>query len=254
MKKTSQNRNKQKKEEIMKALIFALILLSFGMVYALTGQGDSNSATFDTVDPAIAVTVPLGNATWYIGYNYQINWNATDTNFPAEPIKIEYSSDGGSNYSVVDASAENTGDFAYTAAVPASANARVRLVATDTFGNNALSLNPGVFNVAYCPPPQVTVNSVSQRTDGTKTVDIYYDLADVNNDACAISIFVSENNGSTYAIVPESLNLSGDVGAGIMPGAGKHVVWVAGNEARTFDGNTFRVRVQANDGTNPPQP
>jgi hypothetical protein len=148
----------------------------------------------------------------------------------------------------------NLGSYSWLVTAPSSANAKVQISATDSFGNNAAVENTGTFYIAYCPPPSVSNISVAQRTDGSKTVDIYYDLADVNGDQCDISLLVSENNGSTFNISPDALNLTGDIGENIIPGIGKHIVWVAGNESRSFDGSSFRVRVMADDGTNPPQP
>ena len=48
--------------------------------------------------------------------------------------------------------------------------------------------------------PMVTGVSISQRTDGSGTVDIWYTLSDANNDRCSISVLVSDNGGSSLAV------------------------------------------------------
>ena len=48
--------------------------------------------------------------------------------------------------------------------------------------------------------PEVSSVSVSQRTDGSGTVDIYYTLSDADSDRCSISIEVSDNSGSSWGV------------------------------------------------------
>jgi formylglycine-generating enzyme required for sulfatase activity len=97
--------------------------------------------------------------------------------------------------------------------------------------------------------PVVTNVTMVQRTDGSKLVDISYDLSDAENDNCTISILVSTDGGSSYTITPTAANLSGDIGAGITVGIGKHIIWNIGAESYTIDLSTYRAKVLAEDGT-----
>lgn len=95
--------------------------------------------------------------------------------------------------------------------------------------------------------PEVTNVMVSQRTDGSKLVDIYYDLFDAEGELCDITFKLSDNNGGSYDIIPSPDNLSGDFGDDLPGGAGKHIVWDAGAENFSLDGS-YLYRVYANDG------
>jgi hypothetical protein len=96
-------------------------------------------------------------------------------------------------------------------------------------------------------PPEVANVTASQRTDGSGLVDIYYDVADTENDSLTIELIISLDNGGSWTIVPNPALLSGDVGQGIMQGAGKHVVWDAGAEQVVYDDNLYRAKVIARD-------
>jgi len=93
--------------------------------------------------------------------------------------------------------------------------------------------------------PRVCCVTASQRGDDSKLVDIHYDLADADNDACTVWIGTSDNGGVSWR-VPAS-TCSGDVGAGITPGTNKAVVWDGCADIPGQTG-TFRVRVWADDG------
>jgi len=101
--------------------------------------------------------------------------------------------------------------------------------------------------------PVISNVTASQRTDGSKIMDIHYDLYDADADSCTISIQVSANSGVSYDILPSPANLSGDVGADILSAPGKHIAWNAGAESYSLDGS-FLCRVYADDGSSPPMP
>ncbi len=70
----------------------------------------------------------------------------------------------------------------------------------------------------------ITNLTVSQR-EGTKLIDVSYDIvSDVTNKS---PISLSIQNGSTNVT---SISVSGDVGAGVAPGAGKSIVWDMGSD------------------------
>ena len=104
------------------------------------------------------------------------------------------------------------------------------------------------------PPmaPVVSNVSSSQRTDGSKLIDIYYDLFDANGDLCDITLKVSDNDGASFDIIPSLANLSGDFGDDLSLGTDKHIVWAAGAESYTLEGDSYLYRVYADDGTTPP--
>lgn len=76
--------------------------------------------------------------------------------------------------------------------------------------------------VASAQPASISNILVSQRTDGSSLVDIFFNL---NGPASAynIGLEVSFNGGTTYTPVPPAF-LSGDTGP-IAPGNNRHIVW-----------------------------
>jgi len=99
--------------------------------------------------------------------------------------------------------------------------------------------------------PVVFNTSIVQRSDGSKIVDIYYDLFDANGDNCEIGLKLSEDGGTTFNIIPTPALLIGDIGQDIAPGFGKHIVWDAGAENRDFDASQFMAKFTAEDGQKP---
>lgn len=93
-------------------------------------------------------------------------------------------------------------------------------------------------------PPQITNVRASQRTD-TKLVDIYYDAADADGDLLKIRIEISDNDGARYSV--PAFSLTGDIGEGVAPGNGKHIVWDAGTDWDGEYSDKMRVKVFAID-------
>jgi formylglycine-generating enzyme len=99
--------------------------------------------------------------------------------------------------------------------------------------------------------PIIYNTSVAQRTDGSKLVDIAYDLFDANGDLCEVSLQLSSDGGATFSYSPNPANLSGDIGQNIAPGAGKAIVWDAGAEGIDFDGDQYTIKFTVDDPTRP---
>ena len=97
--------------------------------------------------------------------------------------------------------------------------------------------------------PVVSNVVASQRGDGSNLVDIRYSLADADGDNCTVFVMISNDGGTRWAI--EAVSMSGDVGTGISPGTGKHVVWDVGTDAPGLIGDNFKARVVADDGRHP---
>jgi len=93
--------------------------------------------------------------------------------------------------------------------------------------------------------PVVSNVVAAQRGDGSKLVDIRYDLADAEGDACTVWPAV-QNTGDASWRIPV-LTISGHVGAGQTPGTNKQIVWDAGGDIPGWTGS-FKVRVFADDG------
>jgi formylglycine-generating enzyme required for sulfatase activity len=97
--------------------------------------------------------------------------------------------------------------------------------------------------------PVVSNVSASQRADDSKLVDIYYDLSDADGDLCTVWIAISDNNGLSWSV--PAITCTGAVGAGISPGANRHIIWDAGRDVPGKIGD-FKARVYADDGKGDP--
>jgi formylglycine-generating enzyme required for sulfatase activity len=114
----------------------------------------------------------------------------------------------------------------------------------------AVVLGLGADGALADSPPVVSNITASQRTDGSKLVDIRYNLTDADGDACMISVQVSDDGGSSWAVPITAL--TGAVGAGIAPGTNKLIVWNSATDLPGAFGSQFKVSVCADDSQAPP--
>ena len=106
----------------------------------------------------------------------------------------------------------------------------------------------GPHYAAASAPPVVSNVRAAQRA-GTAYVDITYDLADPDSSSLTVSVAVSTNAGATW--FSPGASLTGQIGSGLAPGAGKPVVWNAGSDLPAKLFANVRVQVTADDATAP---
>ncbi len=90
--------------------------------------------------------------------------------------------------------------------------------------------------------PLVTNVSAAQRTDGSKMVDINFDLV-YEQPLFYISAEVSFDGEQTFQPLT---SITGDAGNAVQPGTGKHIVWDAGADASNTTNETSIFRITAN--------
>ena len=95
--------------------------------------------------------------------------------------------------------------------------------------------------VIFSQTPSITNITVSQRTDGSGNVDIYYDLAGPGS-SYFITMEVSFNNGNTFtAVSPTFLNGY----TGVIPDINRHLIWNGkGSNNNTYSTQT-KVKLMA---------
>lgn len=129
---------------------------------------------YDTTNPVVALTLPSAASVLAGGTSSNVTFTATDTYFDANPIKFEYSLDGGTNWTVVSTTLANTSPYSWS--VPAAtniSNARVRVTATDRAGNSAAATSSN-FAIDSLPP---TLSSFSINAAAATTSSYYVKLA-----------------------------------------------------------------------------
>ncbi len=93
--------------------------------------------------------------------------------------------------------------------------------------------------------PKVSNIRASQR-DGTKLVDILYDVEDAENDKLTIRVEISADGGNRYNIPARAFE--GAVGSSIDPGKNKKITWNAGIDWDGEFSDKMQVRITASDG------
>jgi parallel beta-helix repeat protein len=99
------------------------------------------------VVPTISVTAPNGGETWQAGTSQAITWTS---NGGVGAVKIEYSTDGGSNYAVVAASTANDGTFTWIVPNPAALSCLVKVSETD---GSPSDTSDATFTITAGPAP-----------------------------------------------------------------------------------------------------
>ncbi len=94
--------------------------------------------------------------------------------------------------------------------------------------------------------PQVDSVTASQRTDGSKIVDISFNVTCSNQDSVYIILKLSDDSGVTYKKKPTRANLSGDIGwVDLSTGNSRQIIWNVGNELESFNNDQYKFKVQA---------
>jgi formylglycine-generating enzyme required for sulfatase activity len=105
-------------------------------------------------------------------------------------------------------------------------------------------------NYATAGAPPVVSNVRASQRPGTQLVDIYYDLADPESAALAITVLVSTNEGASYTLPATSFSGSG-WGSAVTPGSNKQITWNVGADWSGHYSANVRFRVTADDAVAP---
>lgn len=217
------------------------------------GIAPSSAFTVDTKNPVIstpAVSQDSGSNNVSIAYDL--------TDISNSYIELEISSDGGTNWTVATSTAN--GDVG-SGVTPESGklinwnpgidysgqednDVKVRLRATDNFGNQGVFSASANFSVDTESPRITDVSAVQNA--GNNTVAITYSIADAHSSEVALDI--SSDGGATWD-VPDT-SVTGAIGAGIASGTTKVITWNAGADFFGHDIFNMRVRLRATDAHN----
>ena len=108
----------------------------------------SDLSVYDTSDanltimPGFSITSPNGGETWVVASSQDITWTTTGT---CSNVKLEYSINGGTDYTTIIASTPNTELYAWTVPDAISTNCKVRI--SDVDNPTALDITDGVFKI-----------------------------------------------------------------------------------------------------------
>lgn len=201
-------------------------------------------------------TVTFSILTLQAGYTYNVSFYYFTKNLASTNDYCRYSVkyDNGTNWD--NWVTVNNNSNAWTAVsvdVPGGSN-YLRLRLSSKFDGTTKYAHWDYIKVEKTPIPNaapvVSNVSASQRMDGSKIVDIWYDLFDANGELCDITFKLSADGGASFDIIPSPANLSGDFGDDLPSGTNKHIIWNAGAESYSLDGS-YLYRVYADHGSSP---
>jgi uncharacterized protein (TIGR02145 family) len=98
-----------------------------------------------------------------------------------------------------------------------------------------------VTGLSYAQTGSITNINTAQRTDGSMTVDIYYDLAG-SQSKFMVTAEASFDGGSNFTTINQ---VSGDIGYDVVTGTSKHITWNFGSEFPGTYSATTQVRLTA---------
>ncbi|WNG43464.1 MBL fold metallo-hydrolase [Archangium minus] len=183
-------------------------------VDAAGNESTASSASTRTPAPGITVTRPNGGESWAGGRAQNITWTARDIS----NVKLEYSLDNGTTWTVIASSvAASTGSYAWTVPSTASTAARVRV--KDAFGTDwDMSDGPFTINMVNSPA-KVILNEILANEPGSATDSEFVELVNVGGASIDIS-------GWTLS---DATSVRHTFAAGTVLGAGKAIVVFGGS-------------------------
>ncbi|MCP4568281.1 MAG: S8 family serine peptidase [FCB group bacterium] len=200
-----------------------------------------------TYDPEITVTYPNGGEVWYIGQTQTITWDASDNVGLVQSV-IEYSTDGGSNWTEIGNVPGNPGEFDWVVTGPPSSTCRVQVTGYDAVGGSGSDMS----DEDFCPPYK---RQTGDRGSGLAVAGegalpdifaLYQNRPNPFNPATEINFSLPRASEATVTIY----NITGQVVAtpiSEMLDAGYHtVVWDGKNaDGRSVASGIYFYRLQA---------
>jgi len=148
---------------------------------------------------SITVDVPNGGEIWNVGSTRYIRWHSNNFN---DPVKIEYSTNGGSSYSTIVSSTANDGSYTWTVPNTPSTQCLVRI--SDAADGNPSDVSDATFTI---PSNEFIVLDVPNGGEswqaGTQHIIVWHGQGINNKD---VKIEYSTNNGATYNFIDYKTN------------------------------------------------
>jgi len=165
--------------------------------------------------PRVTVVAPNGGESLAGGSVQNITW----TSFNVANVRIEYTLNGGANWSVITSGAASTGSYAWTLPTTSTTAARVRVSDVAT---TATDQSDGTFTITVSSAPaQVIINEIRANEPGSNTAGEFVELVNIGGTAANIGGWtISDGSAVRHTFA---------AGATLNPG--KAVVVFAGSSA-----------------------
>lgn len=130
----------------------------------------------------VQVTAPNGGESWAGGSARNVTWTSSGV----ANVKLEYSLNGGSTWSVITAStAASAGSYAWTVPNSATTNARVRV--SDAAVATVNDVSDAAFTITTATPAQVILNEILANEPGSSTAGEFVELVNVGGTSISIA-------------------------------------------------------------------
>ena len=128
-----------------------LFLIFFSSIVAqdstIVVYGDSNIFIIDSQDPDITLSYPNGGESFSQGESINAQWSAADNSFDNEAISIYIANSIGDVFTPLSENIANSGSESLEMPYNDQAFTRIKIVATDSFGNSNTDYSDGYFTV-----------------------------------------------------------------------------------------------------------
>jgi len=161
-------------------------------VFTITGGGGGSSF--------IKVDAPNGGENWQIGSQHNIVWH---TQSYSGPVRIEYSTDGGAGYTVIENSYAGSPPYAWTIPNAATSSCVVRI--SDPTDGDPNDISDGVFTISTggAGTSSITVDVPNGGEDWTAG-STHYIVWHTNNYSGPVNIEYSDDGGVNYTAIESS--------------------------------------------------
>jgi beta-lactamase superfamily II metal-dependent hydrolase len=151
-------------------------------VDAAGNESTASSASARTPAPGITVTSPNGGESWAGGSAHAITWTSQDIS----NVKLEYSLNNGSTWTVIASSAAaSTGSYTWTVPNVATTQARVRI--SDALSGTPTDTSTNVFTITSSSPAKVIINEILANEPGSSTAGEFVELVNVGGTSISIA-------------------------------------------------------------------
>ncbi|MBV6511219.1 MAG: hypothetical protein FMNOHCHN_00698 [Ignavibacteriaceae bacterium] len=155
---------------------------------------DLSDAVFSIApDPAVEVLYPDGGETFLSGSVQNILWSSSNL----DNVKIEFTTNNGSSWTVIAATTPSTGTYAWTVPNVNSLLCKIRI--SDPADGEPFDISNGSFTISNVPVQTVRVSSPNGGE--TVTSGIPYEITWNNSGLDSVKIEYTTNNGQTWSTI-----------------------------------------------------
>lgn len=162
---------------------------------------DESDGTFTvTAEPSITVVVPNGGEEWYAGSNDNIKWTSTNI----EDVKLEYTTNNGATWNLINSSIPSNGVYSWTP-IPNVSSVLCRLRISDANDGIPSDISDENFTINNVQLIEVTSPNGSEAWETGSAQSITWNATGIKN----VKIEYTTNNGQTWTVLEQSIESSG---------------------------------------------